>query len=177
MKFIAIFAFIVMMPFIAQAEENTKPVSIVVVDIQQLMGASKAAKSIQSQGKDLRSKYQKQIAKLEEDLKKSEAKVIEAGKEKDQEKFMESRKDFQKELVESQKQLAELNQKLDTAIGNALNELRDEIVDIVGDMATDNGYDLVISRADVVIVAKHIDITAEVMKKLNDKLSSVKVKG
>ena len=73
--------------------------------------------------------------------------------------------------------MAELNKKLDTAIGDALNKLRDEIVEIVGDMATKNKYDLVISRADVVIVAKHIDITAEVMGKLNKELSSVKVKG
>lgn len=177
MRLIAIIAFVMMMPFMAQAEDAAKPIKIAVVDIQQLMGASDAAKSIQSQGKDLRAKYQKQIAKLEENLKKSEAKIIEAGKAKDEEKFIESRKVFQKELGESQKQLAELNQKLDKAIGDALNKLRDEIVSIVGAMATDNSYDLVISRADVVIVAKHIDITAEVMKKLNKKVSTVKVKG
>jgi len=161
----------------AVVSDNAASLNIVVVDIQQLMGASKAAKSIQAQGKDLREKYQKQIAGLEEDLKKAEQKIIDAGKEKNQEKFMENRKNFQKQLVEGQKKIAEINADMDKAIGNALNELRDEIVDIVGEMATDNNYDLVISRADVVIVSKTIDITADVMDKLNKSLKSVKVKG
>jgi len=163
-------------PFVAMASEVT-PVNIVVVDIQQLMGASKAAKSIQSQSKSLRDKYQKQITSIEKDLKKSEEKVIEAGKAGDKEAFMKARKKFQTEVMESQKDLAELNSKLDKAVGVALNKLRDEIVEIVGDLSTDRGYDLVISRADVVIVSKEIDITAEVMKKLNSRLNTIKVKG
>jgi len=57
-----------------------------------------------------------------------------------------------------------------------LEELRDEIIEIVDDMTEDNNYDLVITRADVITVSKNIDITNDVMKRLNKELSSIKVK-
>ena len=169
------------LPFVpVHASDNdattTKPLNIAVVDVQQLMNTSKAAKSIQKQGEDLRKKYQKRIAKLEEELKASEQKVIDAGKAKNEEEFMERRKDFQKELVDSQKQLREMNQKLDQAVAAALNELKDEIVDIIDQMTIKNKYDLVLTRADVVTVSKDIDITAAVMDRLNNEVSSIKVK-
>jgi len=140
------------------------------------MNESKAAKSIQKQGKNLRKKYQGKIKNLENDLKKAESKVVQAGKDKDQEKFIESRKDFQEELIGSQKKLREYDQKLDKAIATALNKLRDEIIDIVDDLTVENQYDLVITRADVMTVSRDIDITADVMKALNKSLSSVKVR-
>jgi outer membrane protein len=168
-----------MMPIFAQAEENSTStdIKIAVVDIQQLMGASKAAKSIQSQGKSLRDKYQKEIKKIEDDLKATEKKLVELSQGDSKKDFDDQKEKFQKKLVDGQKEVRELNQKLDKSLGDALNKLRDEIVEIVGNMATDRGYDLVISRADVVIVSKKIDITAEVMKELNKNLSTVKVKG
>jgi Skp family chaperone for outer membrane proteins len=92
------------------------------------------------------------------------------------EEFLKQREKFQKRLVDGQKEVVSLNQKLDKAIATALNKLRDEIVDIVSDMATTEKYDLVISRADVVIVSKSIDITAQVMEKLNSKVKTIKVK-
>ncbi|PCH99714.1 MAG: outer membrane family protein [Alphaproteobacteria bacterium] len=178
MKYIAILAFF-LLPSLALAEDvpATDSVKIAVVDIQQLMGASKAAKSIQSQGKSLRNKFQKKIKKIEDDLKKTEKKLVSLAKGDSQADFEKKKKEFQKKLINGQKEAQELNKKLDKALGNALNKLRDQIVKIVGNISTDNGYDLVISRADVVIVSKKIDITADVMKKLNKKLSTVKVKG
>lgn len=177
MKFFAILALLLMPSFVMAEDAPSEPIKIAVVDIQQLMGASKAAKSIQSQGKDLRNKYQKKIKKIEDDLKKTEKKLVELSKGESKEDFDDKKKEFQEKLIDGQKEVRELNKKLDKAIGEALNKLRDEIVEIVGNIATDNKYDLVISRADVVIVSKKIDITAEVMKKLNKELSSVKVKG
>lgn len=174
--FIALTAFPVMAEDVS-AEQSKDAIKIVVVDIQQLMSNSKAAKSIQSQGKDLRDKYQKQITKIEAGLKETEAELMKLSKGDSKEDFLEKRKEFQQELVKGQKEVQEINQKLDKALGQALNELRDEIVEIVGNMSQDNGYDLVISRADVVIVAKSIDITADVMKKLDKSLSKISVKG
>lgn len=170
----------VLLPFVsahAADEKAAEPKTIVVVDIQQLMGASKAAKSIQEQGKDLRDSYQKKISEIEKNLKAAEKKLVELSQGDSKEDFDKQKAKFQKELADGQKEVADLNRKLDKAVGDALNKLRDEIVDIVGNMATDRGYDLVISRADVVIVTKDMDITAEVMKKLDKELSSVKVKG
>ena len=175
LKFIC-FALLFTLPLHVHAKESVKTISIAVIDVQQLMNDSKAAKSIQYQGTSLRKKYQGQIEKLEGKLKRSEEKVIEAGKEKNQEKFLESRKNFQEDLVESQKKYREMNSHLDRAVASALNKLRDEIVEIVDDMADKRGYDLVLTRADVITVSKDIDITAEVMRRLNKETKYIKVR-
>jgi outer membrane protein len=179
-RFVLITLFVVFgmsQPSMAADDTNAgTTIKIAVVDIQQLMGASKAAKSIQSQGKDLRNSYQKKISKIEKDLKELEEKLVSLPKDTSKEDFLKQREKFQKRLVEGQKEVVELNQKLDKAIGSALNKLRDEIVEIVSDMATDQKYDLIISRADVVIVSKSIDITGDVMSKLNKSVSSIKVR-
>lgn len=173
--------FILIAPTYAWAADEVAPhekhLKIAVVDIQQLMSVSKAAKSIQSQGKKLRDKYQKKIIKIEKNLKSAEEKLVKLPKDTTKEEFLKKRKSFQKKLVDGQKEVQDLNKKLDKALGKALNKLRDKIVKIVGDISTDEKFDLVISRADVVIVSKKIDITAMVMKKLNKALSKISVKG
>ena len=157
-------------------EAATTGLKIAVVDVQQLMNNSKAAQSIQEQGKNLMKKYEKDMAKLEENLKASEKKVIDAQKEKNEEEFKKQFKSFQGELKESQKKAQELRVNNDKAVAEALNILRDEIVQIVDKMTVENGYDLVITRNDVVTVSRDIDITAEVMKLLDKKLTTVKVR-
>jgi len=157
-------------------EAEVKQLNIAVVDVQQLMKDSKAAKSIMDQGKKLRSKYEKEIKSIEKDLKKTEGEVIAAGKDGNKEQFAERRKEFQKELRDGQKQLVEMNKKMDKAVAKALNVLQDEIVKIVDEMTVKNNYDLVITRSDVVTVSRDIDITADVMKQLNKRLKTVKVK-
>ena len=174
--FLCFLSFIAIPAYAADEDTTVKTLNIAVVDVQQLMRDSNAAKSIQEQGKSLSRKYQKKIEALEKELKESGGEIAQAQKEKDEEKFIEKRKEFQQTLIENRKEYSELNQKLDMAVTKALNELKDKIVEIVDDMTDDNGYDLVITRADVVIVSKDIDITAAVMKRLNKELSTVKVR-
>lgn len=159
-----------------EAQTQEKALKIAVVDVQQLMSESKAAKSIQSQGQDMMKKYQSEIDKMEKALKEQEKKVTEAKEAQDIETFKKEFQAFQEKLQDSKKKTQELSVKNDKSVAEALNKIREEIVGIVGEMAEKNGYDVVITRANVVIVSKEIDITAEVLKKLDKKLSSVKVK-
>lgn len=171
-----------MVPSISHASsDDAKPtanISIAVVDVQQLMSESKAAKSIRSQGEKLRDKYQKDIDDIQGELKSLEEKLVALSKDKDtnQEEFLKQREKFQKRLIEGQKEVVQINQKMDQSLKASLNKLRDEIVKIVSDIATEKKYDLIISRADVVIVSKSVDITSTIMKRLNDKISTISVK-
>tara|TARA_B100001750_G_scaffold230957_1_gene227896 strand:+ start:2497 stop:3006 length:510 start_codon:yes stop_codon:yes gene_type:complete len=162
---------------VVAAEDDAEKVglNIAVVDVQQLMGVSKAGKSIQSQGKDIVEKYQKDMSGIQKDLKSAEKKVVDAQNAKDKEEFQKQFQAFQKELKESQEESQQLRMKNDQAVADALNILRDEIVEIVDEMTVKNNYDLVITRADVITVSKNIDITAEVMKELDSRLKTVKV--
>lgn len=150
---------------------------IAVVDVQQLLIDSKAAVSIKEAANNLREDYQKEIQKIEKELKDEEAEIIKSREGMSQEEFMTKRQEFQKDLLEGQQKVADMNKKLDKAVADSLNEVRDEIIQIVADMSSKEKFDLVISRQDVVIVSKDMDITAQVMDALNKKLPKVKVKG
>lgn len=163
----------------AKADDKTTVRSeqvIAVVDIQQLLVASKAAKSIQESAEAARKKYQKDVEKIEKGLKDTEAAIVKDREKLSKEEFIKKQQEFQKELIDGQKKVAEMNQKLDHAVAESLNKIREEIVTIVAEMAEKNGYDLVISRQEVVIVSKKMDITAAVMEALNKKLPSAKIK-
>lgn len=151
--------------------------NIAVVDVQQLMNNSRAAKSIQSQGMDLMEEYRDEMKKMTETLKTSEQKVKDAQKAEDREEFTSQLQAFQKQLQESQGKAQDYKQQTDRAVGEALNTLREEIVKIVNEMTIENNYDLVLTRMDVVTVSKDIDITAKVMEELNKRLKTIKVKG
>lgn len=178
---------ITLVPVAACAQEDTnktettaakaQPAQVIaVVDIQQLLLVSKAAKSIQESAETARAKYQKDVKKIEQSLKDKEAAILKDREKLTKEDFIKKQQEFQKELIDGQKKVAEMNQKLDHAVAESLNVVREEIVNIVSEMAEKNGYDLVISRQEVVIVAKTMDITAAVMEALNKKLPSAKIK-
>lgn len=165
-------------PSFAQDEKvaEAKSIHIAVVDVQQLMGLSKAGKSIQSQGKSIIDKYQNQIEDIQKELKKAESEVTEAQSGKDEKAFKNELESFQKKLKESQKEAQDIRVKNDKAVADALNILRDEIVSIVDEMTVKNKYDIVLTREDIITVSKDIDITADVMKELDKRLKTVKVR-
>ena len=158
------------------AQDTQSALSIVVVNTQELMSESKAAKSIQRQGMAIRKKYEKEIKTLEKDLKKAEEDLLKASKGKSKEDFLKKQKSFQEKMMESKKSVAEYNKNIDRAVGDALGKLRDEIVDIVEDVAEDKKYDLVLSNNEIITSSQKLDITDDIMKLLNEELSSVKVK-
>lgn len=161
---------------VANDEIIKTSISIAIVDTQKLMSESKAAKSIQRQGIALRKKYQNEIESIEKDLKKSEAALVKASKGKSKDDFLKKQKTFQESVLESKKTVAELNQKMDKAVGNALKKLKDEIIDVVEDIADDKEYDMVLSNTNVLVVSDKMDITDRVMKALNSEVSSISVR-
>lgn len=150
--------------------------SIAVVDVATLMRDSKAANDIEKQLQTMRKNFQEEVKKDEETLRASEKELAAQSKTLSKEDFLKKRQEFEKKLIDAQKKIQTKRLALDKSIGEAVNTLRTKVLNLVAKEGEKNKYDLVISRTDVVIVAKEIDITAVIMKQLNDELPSVKVK-
>ena len=161
---------------VAEESNGAAPnVRIAVVDVSALLKDSKAAESIQEQVAKKRKEYQGQIGKLEEKLKATEKQLLELRKNDDAEGFGKKRKDFEEQFRSTQEEVQELRSKLDKGFAKGMAELRQNIVEIVADIAKENTYNLVVSRQEVVIVSKDLDITEDVLKRLNKDLPKVKV--
>ena len=65
---------------------------------------------------------------------------------------------------------------MEKGAAQATGKLRTEITNIVQAIADKNGYDLVLSSQNVVVGANKLNISKEVMSKLNKKVSKISVK-
>lgn len=160
------------------AEEATLPPApyIAVVDIQALLNQSDAGKGIVAQLEKHRTSFQDKLAEVEAELKVQEQEIITAKRSGDESEFKAELGDFQKKLEEQRRTVAKKIETLNTSYQRAMSELRDEIFDITASIAEERGYNMVISRQDVVIVGKDYDITSEVMTRLNENKKSIKIK-
>ena len=166
-----VLAVFLVVPGLAKAETV-----IAIVDVRILLSESDAAKSIQKQIKKHRDKFVESLAKDEKELRKLEKNLIEKKDELSPDDFAKKRKEFEEKLLETRKEAQEQKRKLDEAAADASRKLRNEITDIVEDIAEDKGYNLVLSAQNVVIGAKEINITEEVMDALNDEVSKISLK-
>lgn len=175
---VGLFAGLLMIiPASAMAQKDGVAVpKLAVLDMQQLLGESKAGQSIRDQVEKQRNKYQKSIKKHEDDLRGSEKELSKQRQILSKEAFSEKAKDFQKDILDAQKDVNSKKYKLDKAFSEAMGKLREKIIKITAEIAAKEGYDAVLSRQAVVIVSKEVDITADVLKKLNAQVKTISVK-
>lgn len=148
---------------------------IAVVDTQFLVSNSNAGKSIRSQLEKQRASYKTQIEKQEADLRAGEKKLIEQQKKLTKEQFMAERKKFQEKVIAAQKSVQQRRIAFDKAYTTAMSKLREHIVKIVADHAGKEGISLVLARQDLVLVDARMDMTQDILKALNAKVSTIPV--
>lgn len=170
---IALFALTVAIAPVRAEEAAKSNASIAVVDIQSLLKNSKAAQGIESQVATLRKSFQAEIEKEEKALRAAEKEIIDQKSKLKEDEFKAKAQEFQKKVGASQKKIQERKGKLDKALGTAVGKLRGEIVKIVAEIGEKQNLDLVLARTDVVIVSKEMDITAQVLERINADLPSV----
>lgn len=149
---------------------------IAVVDMQEILNKSDAAKNILDQGKAQREKLAKEIKAIEDSLKKDEADVIKKKDTAKPEEFAVMRKDFEKKLLDARAKVQAKRKSTDDAFNKAVAELRDNVMAVIGVISTEKKIQLVITKQNVVIGDKNLDITAEVMSKLNTRIKAIKIK-
>ncbi len=172
----AIFALSLLTSAPARAEDKPVVDKIAVVDVQALMGESKAGKSIQAQLNKQRESFQGEFSKLEKDLGETEKKLAAEKAKMNAADFESKRKDFEAKVVDARKQVQARRQALEKGTSDVLMDLRKAIVKIVADMSQKEGYTLVIARQDVVIARNDMDITDKVMAQLDKDVPDMKLK-
>ena len=168
-------AIILITPAISVAQDNGDAQKIAVMDMQALLQNSTAADSIQSQLNAKRDEFQKTIQAQESELQSAEEELSRQQSVLSEDEFAKKRQEFQKQVAEFQRNVQQRRQQLDQGYANALTELRNEILELTADLSETDGIDIVLSRQQVVIADKDIDITSTVMSRLNESLIKIDV--
>jgi Skp family chaperone for outer membrane proteins len=151
------------------------PPIVIVVDFQSVVRNSAAARSIQDQINDLRRGYQQEFGRIEEELRAAETELTEARGTLSQEDFIDRRRAFEERVVEAQRAAQARRAALDEALNRAMDEVRQALVEVIAEIARESGADLVIDRAQVVLVDSGLEVSEEALAELDARLPDVEV--
>lgn len=170
--FFAALVFLGVMPVSAHAEAPT----IAIVDVEKILNESKAAQDLQKQLQAKKESFQKEFSTKEKQLKETENSLL-AGRDKGTaEEFAKKRKAYEEKIMDTRKLFQKSRNSLDQGLAKAMLELRKNIVESTAKVADQKGYDIVLSRESVLIAEKAMDITPDVLKELDAKITTIPLK-
>ena len=160
----------------AQISSELEPVSLAVVDFRGVLAKSEAARNIRSAVDEKRQELRKYFLEFENNL-RDEQKDLSKKRSIVTAEAFEQRARKLKEKAQSAQRLAQTsNQKLKKSFDQAMDKVQKELLRIVAEVAEETGVGVVLFRSAIVIAVKKLDISKEVLKRLNKKLPDVKVR-
>lgn len=163
---------------LAQAAAGGKvpPAIIAVIDSQRVNREAAALKNARQQLEQYRFNFQSEIAKEEEKLRAEEQEIARQRSVLSPEAFEQKRQTFQGKVVELQKRIQERSQSLEKMLNGVREQVTVQVIEILKGLATERGFNMVLDRAQVqIFIGDSIDITPEVLKRLDQRLPTVKV--
>jgi Skp family chaperone for outer membrane proteins len=151
-------------------------VAYAIVDVQRVLGESAAGKSIQAQLETEGRKIRDQITKLDDELKNGENELKRQRSVMSADAFNEQAQALQRRQAEAQRIVQDRRDAFTKGQNDAVNVVGDNIRDIVQQLAAERHIGMVLRKEVVMSIAdKNMDVTDDVIHRLNEKLPSVVV--
>lgn len=155
----------------AFAESNTA-----VVNVAKIMHDSKAATSVRNQLQAKQKSFQVDLDTKEKDLQAEGAALDKQKDTLDKATFDKKGQAFQDKVGAERRDVQTKKAALDKSFEGALEEIQKNVLDITKQVATEKKINLVLSTTQVLYADDALDVTDEVMKRLDAKLPTVAVK-
>ncbi|MBL1146478.1 MAG: OmpH family outer membrane protein [Pseudomonadota bacterium] len=150
--------------------------TIGIVDMDLLMQKSSAAKHVRSQIDKKRSTYQGELKALDQKLAATKQDLMKGDAKLTPEDLKKKQSIFYEKVVAAQKKTQTEQRAMDAAVERSLNELRKKTALIIRDVAKERKIDVVLSHQAVIIAASALDITDEVLARLDKDMKTLPVK-
>ncbi|MBM3487382.1 MAG: OmpH family outer membrane protein [Alphaproteobacteria bacterium] len=158
----------------AVAQQLSAPV-IAIIDVQRILEESAASQSIRPQMEKLRETYEAEVRKRESELRAAEQELGRQRTLLSPEAFAERRKAFEKQAAADQRAVQERKRQIDRGFAEAMGQVRNTLLKIAADIASERSANILLPKSFVVLSAKELDITAEALNRLNRQIASVRV--
>src|ERR1044072_8535991 len=135
---------------------------IAVVNVQQIMNESPAAKSVHDQLDSKSKNFQNEITKKQDQLQKE---YQELGKQQNvlsKSAFQEKVGAFRKKVTEAQKEMQSKKALLDNASARAGAEIQKAVNEVISDLAKEKGFVAAIPTSELLYADPKLDVTGEV---------------
>jgi Skp family chaperone for outer membrane proteins len=157
------------------AAQKLPPTVAAVIDYQRVLRDAAAARSIREQIEARRKVYQEEISKEEQRLHEADKEFAKQRSVLSPEAFAEKRREFEQEVAEVQRMVQERRRELDRMSAAALNEVKEALIEIVTSIAEERGFNLVLPSSEVLFFSRSLDLTEEVLAKLDARLPQVRL--
>ena len=158
----------------AAAEELPAPV-VAVIDYQRVMRDARAARSVREQLEARRRQFQEEISSQEQRLHLADRELAQQRNSMDPETFAERRREFEAEVAEVQRLVQQRRRQLDRASSEALDRVKQALIEVVTGMAEEMGFNLVLPASEVLFFGRRLDLTEQVLARLDEALPTVAI--
>lgn len=172
---LALLSVFALFAFVPSGAKAASP-NIAVVDVEKILAEAKAAQSLQKQIQSKKEAFQKEFSGKEKQLKTDENALLAEKDKLSAEEFGKKRKAYEAKVIETRKLFEKRRNSLEDGLQKAMQQLRKSILESAAQVADEKKYDIVLTRESVLIAGKTLDITADVLTKLDAKLADVQLK-
>ena len=156
----------------AETYPNT---SIAIVDLNLILSDSKAAKGATKDFEKIQKDTESEIVESDKSMLEERNKLIEQQSVIAPEAFEVKAQDYEKKLQNYQSEKQNKLRKLENVLQTARNEILENVKPILEELSQELGVTVILEKNSVLLSATNMDITDDVIKKLNKQLPKIKV--
>jgi Skp family chaperone for outer membrane proteins len=155
------------------ASAHSQSLNVAVVDMKRILKESEAAKDLKGKLQSSKSKYIEKRKNEEDNIRLAQETLISQKNVVAADIFQQKQQEFQDNLIKAQRRVQEKAAKLENSFKTELVKVQTKTLEIVSELSKQNSYDLVLDYNQILYNDSKLDITDEVMKRLNKSLSKV----
>ena len=148
---------------------------IAVIDVQRVLTEAKASKSVLPEIENLRKDFQNKVRDEERALREAEQQLSQQRAILSPEAFSEKRREFGEKASAAQLLVQERRKSLDRALNATRSVIIQNLAEVTQEIARERNLNIVLDKKFTFMSANSLDITTEVITRLDKKLPKVKV--
>jgi outer membrane protein len=149
---------------------------VAIVDVETVLINSSAMTGLKNILETLSKELQEEFSKKEQELRNEEAKLLLEKDKLKPEEFEKLVLNFNSKVTKAQKSIQDKKYKLEQANSEAVSEVNTVALKIISEISLERGFSIVFPSTQVVYASESLNITKEVITRLNNKIPSVKLK-
>ena len=157
------------------AEKLMEVKRIAVVDIGGVLRAADANNRVRELLDGQRAKFQEEFRAIEVDLQQSERDLLAKRELMAKDEYDKLVTEFQARVSSVQKEIQYKRQSIDNAYQKALSDIRKLAIEVITKIASEREIDLILKRDASVIFLPHLNISDEVLTRLNERTKNARI--
>jgi outer membrane protein len=159
----------------AAAQDSKTMARIAILDVERVLTQSEAGKTALKQISDQRKRYQDEISKAEDQLRSEERELVQQRATLSAEAFDEKRRAFERKVQDTQRMVQQRSGTIDGMMRNAREQIGKAALAALQELINERGFNVVLDRKQIVATDPALEVTEEVLARVNKRLPSIKV--